>query len=194
MKKLISILILIITPLMLSATLTNLQTPKQIEIRQIQKIEHPTALMNIWEKRYDLQRLFPDKINGIDEMKDWTLTQWAEQHGHNEYGQLRQYNEEKEKDYIYRKYLPIERALNKIAEREYTMYEYDCKHFTMDLKAELEKSNISSISITGLPDDEGNGHRWIAIEFEPITGRVVEINKYNTEYPHQQLTTNYLNK
>jgi hypothetical protein len=194
MKKLISILILIITPLMLSTTLTNSQTPEQREIKQKQETKHPTALTNIWKKRSDLQRLFPDKINGIDEMEDWTLTQWAEQHGHKEYRQLRQYNEEKEKDYIYQKYLPIERALNKIAEREYTMYEYDCKHFTMDLKAELEKSNISSISITGLRRDKENGHRWIAIEFEPTSGRIVETNKHNTKYPHQQLTKNYLKK
>ena len=177
---------------MLSATLTNLQTPKLEEIKQKQEIEHPTALINIWERRSDLQRLFPDKINGIDEMEDWTLTQWAEQHGYKEYKQLRHYNKEKEKDYIYQKYLPIERALNKIAERKYTIDKYDCKHFTADLKAELKKSNISSISITGLPD-EGNGHRWIAIEFEPISGRIIKTNEYNTEFPHQQLTENYIN-
>ena len=191
MKKLILIILFSLTPLMLATTLTNSQqNPKQLE--QLEQLEHSTILTNVWNLRPDLQRLFPDKVNGINEMEDWTLTQWAEQHGHKEYRQLRRYNEEKEKDYIYQKYLPIERALNKIAERKYIIHKYDCKHFTMDLKAELEKSNISSISITGLPD-EGNGHRWIAIEFEPISGEIIKTNKLNTKFPHQQLTKNFLN-
>ena len=179
---------------MLSATLTNLQTPKLEEIKQKQEIEHPTALINIWERRSDLQRLFPDKINGIDKMKNWTLTQWAKQHGYKEYKQLRHYNKEKEKDYIYQKYLPIERALNKIAERKYITGEYDCKHFSNDLKIELEKSNISSTTITGFPDKKGDGHRWIAIEFEATTGRIVATDRFNHEFPRQKLTKNYLKK
>ena len=155
------------------------------------RIEHDKVLTNIWEIRGDLQFYFPNKINGINEMEGWTLTQWAEEIGWKEYKLLKRYNEQTEKEYIYEKYLPIEKALNKIASQEYIIDKYDCKHFTTDLKNELENIGISSIAITGF--SETNGHRWIAIEFEPITGNFINPNSYNNKYPEQQLTKNFLN-
>lgn len=197
MKKLntFSILLLILIPILLPITS---QTPPKQSTEQLQHTEqsqiqeHRTALTKVWEKRKDLQRLFPNKINGQHEMKDWTLTQWAEEFGWKEYHSLKKYNEQAEKDYIYNKYLPLERAINKIASREYILDEYDCKHFSLDLKAELEKENISSTMITGFNNIKG--HRWLAIEIDPIFGEFIGINKFNNEFPYQLLTKNYLNE
>jgi hypothetical protein len=44
-------------------------------ISPVPKSSQPKVLEEVWNRRYDLQRLFPDKENGIDEMRGWTLTQ-----------------------------------------------------------------------------------------------------------------------
>ena len=144
----------------------------------------------ITDERFWFIRYKGTKINGTNEMEDWTLTQWAEEFGWKEYRSLRQYNEQTERDYIYNKYLPIERAINKIASRKYVLNEYDCKHFSLDLKIELEKENISSKMITGFGNT--SGHRWLAIEIDPTSGRFVETNEFNNEFPIQSLTKKYL--
>lgn len=171
-----------------------LYPPVKIESTEQTNIKaHETSLLNIWDLRKDLQYYFPDKKNGIEKMEGWTLTQWAEQFGYKEYKGLKKYNEDHLKEYIYEKYLPVETALMKISETEYDTENYDCKNFTMDLKKELEKSGISSISITGFPDEKNKtGHRWLAIEFEPISGEILKTNDYNWEFPKQQLTKNFL--
>ena len=185
MKKLIIIICLLLL-IIIKIPIPQENTKQETE----QPEEHLTAVTRVWEKREDLQTLFPDKINGTNEMEDWTLTQWAEEFGWKEYRSLRQYNEQTERDYIYNKYLPIERAINKIASRKYVLNEYDCKHFSLDLKIELEKENISSKMITGFGNT--SGHRWLAIEIDPTSGRFVETNEFNNEFPIQSLTEKYL--
>ena len=195
MKKLITtIFLFVIIPMTISNALTfftkiNASEPETNIEEEIQTTIYPNVLTVIWNKRKDLQLRFPDGENGIGTMKEWTLVEWARKIGYKEHPALLQYNEEMEKEYIYWKYRKLERKISEIAERTYTIYEYDCKHFTNDLQNELNKVNISSKAITGLSDEVG--HRWIAIEFEPITGDIVEKNKYNNKFPNQQLTQNY---
>ena len=191
MKKIIHVLILfiltvlllfVVFPLVLSSTLS------QVTEQQSQTKIHRTALVQVWELRKDLQFYFPDKKNGVDKMEGWTLLQWAEKIGYKEYTSLKQYNEEAEKEYIYAKYKDIERALNKIASREYVLDEYDCKHFSIDLQNELANAGISSVLVTGFSKTEG--HRWVAIEVEPTTGEITYFNENVYKYPTQMLTSN----
>ena len=197
MKKLITILFLfVLMPITISNTLTKSQEPEKIKqaiaSEEITQTTYPDILTVIWNKRKDLQLHFPNGRNGTGTMKEWTLVEWAREIGHKEHPALLQYNEEMEKEYIYWKYRRLERKISEIAERTYIINEYDCKHFSNDLQDKLEKVNISSTTITGFPESNSNGHRWIAIEFEPITGNIVKTNEYNIEYPRQQLTQNYL--
>jgi len=91
---------------------------------------------------------------------------------------LRQYSEEGEKDYIYEKYLPLERALQEISDTRYDRQAYNCVDFTEDLQEELNKLNIATVMINGkTPNDRiGKSHRWIAVQFEPITGDFVKVS------------------
>lgn len=98
-----------------------------------------------------------------------------------------------ERNRIYYKYLPLETALKKIAAKKYITYKHDCRHFSLELKAELEKQNISSIMISGFNETQ-YGHRWLAVEFEPISGRFIKTNELNNRFPEQSLTKNYLNE
>ena len=194
MKKITHALILVALVILLSIVMLYLAVPlsitptSQVAERQLQITNHRTALIRVWESRQDLQFYFPDKENGIDKMEGWTLTQWAEEIGWKEYKVLKQYNEEAEKEYIYNKYKDIERALNKIASRKYVVNEYDCKHFSIDLQNELANAGISSVTITGF--SEISGHRWVAIEVEPTSGRIIYANEHLHKYPKQMLTTN----
>ena len=143
------------------------------------KSSQPKVLEEVWNRRYDLQRLFPDKENGIGEMNGWTLTQWAEEFGWKEYKMLRQYSEEGEKDYIYEKYLPLERTLMDISTNDYDIDNYNCVDFTEDLQKELNELDIASVKIIGrTPNSIENlcRHEWIAIMFEPITGKFITVS------------------
>jgi len=126
------------------------------------------ALQAVYELRSDLRVAFPDGINGIGKMEGWTLTQWAEAFGWKEYKGLKKYNPDCEKEYIYKKYLPLETALQKISMREYSK-DYNCVKFSEDLQTELEEAGIESYMISGR-DSRGGRHRWLAVSFEPITG------------------------
>lgn len=194
MKKLIiAILLFIIMPMTISNALTKSQKEtKEIEqtriLEEITPTIYPDILTVIWNKREDLQLHFPDGENGIGTMEEWTLAKWAKEIGYKEYHSLLQYNEEAEKEYIYWKYKKLERKVSEVAERIYITDEYDCKHFAVDLQEELKEINISSQTITGFSDKDG--HRWIAIEFEPISGEIIQENRYNLRFPEQTLTKN----
>lgn len=125
-----------------------------------------SPLQNIWNKRIDLQTTFPNGYQG----NGWILEDWAREYGYKEEPHLKQFNEEYEKEYIYQKYLPLERALGEIASRQYTD-EYHCKHFTSDLQSELNEVGIETLKVNG--DVNGQGHWWIAIQIEPLTGEFV---------------------
>ena len=124
---------------------------------------HNETLQNIWNSREDLQATFPDGFNG----NGWTLLDWAKEHGWKEETNLKQFNEDYEREYIYQKYLPLERALDKISSKQYTE-EYHCSHFSDDLRTELEVVGIQTLKVNG--DLSGSGHWWVAIQIEPITG------------------------
>ncbi|MCK5117875.1 MAG: hypothetical protein KAR44_14870 [Candidatus Aegiribacteria sp.] len=162
MKKLIIILIIILFfPL----------------FQQEERAQYDSALVKVWNLREDIRHYFPDGKNGIGEMQGWTLEQWAAEFGWKEYKSLKKYNKQAQKEYIYEKYLPIEKALNNVSSREYTD-EYNCVNFSIDLKEELKKEGISSVMITG--NSTLGYHRWIAIEFEPITGDILKSDNYNS--------------
>ena len=134
------------------------------------------VLKNIWSQRPDLQVVFPDGFNG----NGWTIIDWAIHHGWKENKYLKQFNEDYEKDYIYQKYLPLERALDKIASKQYDVENYNCVDFTKDLQDELEKQNIASLWVTGWTPggkEENIKHRWIAVQFDSVTGKFVRVSQ-----------------
>lgn len=134
-----------------------------------------SLLEDVWKKRIDLQKEFPDpKGRGIS--NEWTLKDWAEKFGYKEHKELMAYN----KDYVYEKYMPIEKALSRISANDYNHENYHCKHFTKDLQKELDKIGIPTLKVNG--SVAGSGHWWIAIQFEPITGHIIRTQeKYKTE-------------
>ena len=136
-----------------------------------------SPLDEVWEIREDLKYYFPDKKNGIKEMEGWTMEKWAGEFGWQEYKSLKKYNKGAERDYIYEKYLPLERSLTEISSRVYVRDgkdKYNCIDFSEDLQKILKEEGIESVTITG---DTPNGrHRWIAVEFEPISGKFIDDN------------------
>ena len=112
-------------------------------------------------------------------MEGWTLTQWAEEFGWKEYRILKRYNVEGEKDYIYEKYLPLERALRNVSSNDYNLDDYNCVNFTKDLQKELNELDIASVKIIGRTPkgiEDGYRHEWIAIQFEPTTGEFIKVS------------------
>ncbi len=141
--------------------------------------EMKSPLQTVWETRVDLQAKFPDGVNGVEEMQGWTLQQWAQTFGWKENRLLKRYNPEAEKEYIYQKYLPLERALRDIADSNiYDRENYNCVNFTEDLQARLDELDIATVMINGkTPHDRpGKCHRWIAVQIESITGEFVKIS------------------
>lgn len=71
------------------------------------------------------------------------------------------------------KYIPLEIALQKISQHEYTE-DYRCVDFSKDLIKELEKIGIQSSMIVGESpetlEDDKIGHAWVGIWIEPQTG------------------------
>ena len=150
-------------------------------IAPIPQSSQSSVLNEVWNLRYDLQRLFPDGENGINQMEGWTFQQWAEEFGWKEYKQLKKYNSEAEKDYIYEKYLPLEKALQDISDNHYVREgenKYNCVNFTEDLQVRLNEENIATVMINGTtPNDRiGFCHRWISIQIEPIDGDFVKVS------------------
>ena len=139
-------------------------------------------LNEIWETREDLQRYFPDRRNGVDKMEGWTMKMWAEEYGWREYSILKKYDEDAEKNYIYEKYLPLERSLAEISSRVYVgsgENKYNCVNFSEDLQEMLKEKGIESLTISG--DTARGRHRWIAVEFEPISGKFIG-NNYEADF------------
>ena len=69
---------------------------------------------------------------------------------------------------IYSKYFPLETALYKIKQHQYTDT-YKCKEFSIDLVSELDKIDIQSeVRIGNLTP--GEPHAWVSVFFEPQTG------------------------
>ena len=135
-----------------------------------------TVLKNIWDSRSDLQIVFPDGAYHYD----WSLEEWAREYGWKENHHLKQFNPEYEKDYIYKKYLPLERALDEIASKRYDYDNYFCVQFTNDLEAKLIENDIASIKIVGTEpksNEQGNHHEWIAIMLEPKNGKIIRISE-----------------
>ena len=133
-----------------------------------------TVLKNIWDSRSDLQIYFPDGYYHYD----WSLEDWAREYGWKENNHLKQFNEEYEKDYIYEKYLPLERALDEIASKQYRE-NYNCVNFTEDLEKILIENDIASIKIIGrMPNQTPPElHEWIAIQFKPQTGEILKVSE-----------------
>jgi len=131
-------------------------------------------LDSVWMSRSDLQNAFPDGINGIKDMEGWTLKEWAEEFGCLESKLLKEYNIEADKEYIYRKYIPIENALRRASNNTYSE-EFNCVQFSKQLKEELSNVGIESNLISGRGPG-GHGHMWLGIWFEPITGNIILIN------------------
>lgn len=183
-KKITIIMIVII--IWLTTILVVLNNANKRSEERLQKIkleyQHLTLLpqsdqnelIRIYNLRHDLQRLFPDKKNGINEMKGWTLEQWAEEFGHKEYKSLKKYRIEVSKNYIYEKYLPIELALEEASSYTYEDNKYNCIDFSENLQELLEDINIESSLIVGYGPDY---HQWLAIWIEPQGGRFITIEE-----------------
>ena len=133
-----------------------------------------SELTKIYNLRYDLQRLFPDEKNGINEMEGWTLEQWAEEFGHKEYKSLKKYNTEARKDYVYEKYLPIEIMLEEASLYIYKDDEYNCIDFSENLQELLKEANIESSLIVG---HKPGYHQWLAVWIEPQVGRFITVEE-----------------
>ena len=71
------------------------------------------------------------------------------------------------------KYIPLEKALQKISQHKYT-YDYKCLNFSEDLVKELQSIGIQAQVVTGeSPEtlkDDNTGHAWVGIWIEPQTG------------------------
>ena len=77
-------------------------------------------------------------------------------------------------------------AMQKIASGEYIRdgeNEYDCKHFSKDLKEELERHNIKGSLVTG--EWDGDGHMWVEIWIEATSGRFVRPDRGYIEDPYE---------
>jgi len=135
-------------------------------------------LKAVWNRRTDVRKLFPDGWNGVKRMRGWTLEEWATEFGSMEEPDSLIYYSAFWRERIFKKYLPLERALQKIAKREYVKSgknKYNCVDFSRDLQKLLEEQNIASVQLEGqIPQGR---HRWIAVQFEPITGRIVTIKE-----------------
>lgn len=129
-------------------------------------ITNASPLQDIWNKRPDLQTAFPDGYHGVG----WTLSDWAFRYGWEDHAELMGGGSEAEKNYIHQKYLPLEKALREISEREYTE-DYQCNEFSDDLRKELDDIGIQTLKVNGMAN--GGGHWWVAVQFEPITGDFV---------------------
>ena len=89
--------------------------------------------------------------------------------------------------YIYQKYKPIENVLQEILVNDYDIDNYNCVDFTEDLQEDLKEIDIASVKIIGrTPKSIKNGrrHEWIAIMFEPTTGKFVKVS---SEYIVEEL-------
>ena len=135
--------------------------------------EMKPPLQTVWETRVDLQAKFPDGVNGVGEMQGWTLQQWAQTFGWKESRLLKRYNPEGEKEYIYRKYLPLERALQKISSHIYGGG-YNCIDFSEDFQEALRNKGIDSILVVG--DTPSGYHEWVGVYFDPMLGNFVKVS------------------
>jgi len=82
--------------------------------------------------------------------------------------------------------LRLTSAMQKIASEEYIKdgeHEYDCKHFSKDLKEELARHNIKGELITGKWD--GGSHMWVGIWIEATSGKFVRPDQDYVENPYE---------
>ena len=79
--------------------------------------------------------------------------------------------------HIYYKYKPIESVLREMSLMEYTD-NYKCIQFSEDTVKKLKEKGIQASMISGRTKD--GPHRWIAIEFESQTGRILKPDNYET--------------
>ncbi len=135
--------------------------------------EMKSPLQTVWETRVDLQAKFPDGVNGVEEMQGWTLQQWAQTFGWKENRLLKRYNPEAEKEYIYRKYLPLERTLQEISSHIYGDG-YNCIDFSEDFQEALRNKGMESILIIG--NTPSGYHEWVGVYFDPMLGNFVKVS------------------